>query len=60
VAMRRTSKRIEGLDAMITNMGANPRGHSDRAMRALIAETRRMTKIRSTHVRGAAIVATRR
>jgi ferritin-like metal-binding protein YciE len=49
--------RIVGLDTMITSMGANPRGHSDRAMRALIAETRRMTKIRPTHVRGSAIVA---
>lgn len=49
--------RTSGLDAIIASMGANPRGHSDRAMRALIGETRRMTKVRPTHVRGAALVA---
>jgi ferritin-like metal-binding protein YciE len=49
--------RTSGLDAIITGIGANPRGHTDRAMRALIGETRRMTRVRSTHVRGAALVA---
>jgi ferritin-like metal-binding protein YciE len=49
--------RTSGLDAIIAGMGANPRGHSDRAMRALIGETHRMTKVRPTHVRGAALVA---
>jgi ferritin-like metal-binding protein YciE len=49
--------RIWGLDALIASMGANPRAHSDRAMRALIRETRQMTRVRSTHVRGAALVA---
>jgi hypothetical protein len=45
--------RTSGLDAIIANMGADSRGHSDRAMRALIGETRRMTRVRSNHVRGA-------
>jgi ferritin-like metal-binding protein YciE len=49
--------RTSGLDAIIASTGANPRGHSDRAMRALIGETRRMTTVRPTHVRGAALVA---
>jgi ferritin-like metal-binding protein YciE len=49
--------RTSGLDALIASIGANPRGHTDRAMRALIGETRRMTRVRSTHVRGAALVA---
>jgi ferritin-like metal-binding protein YciE len=49
--------RTSGLDTIIASMGANPRGHADRAMRALIAETRRMSRVRSSHVRGAALVA---
>ncbi|MDB6010367.1 MAG: hypothetical protein JWL65_2617 [Gammaproteobacteria bacterium] len=49
--------RTSGLDAIIASLGGSPRGHTDRAMRALIGETRRMTRVRSTHVRGAALVA---
>jgi ferritin-like metal-binding protein YciE len=49
--------RISGLDAIIASKGARPHAHVDRAMRALIGETRRMTRVRSTHVRGAALVA---
>jgi ferritin-like metal-binding protein YciE len=49
--------RTSGLNAIIVSMGANPRAHADRAMRALTGETRRMTRVRSTHVRGAALVA---
>ncbi len=49
--------RTSSVDAIIASTGANPHGHADRAMRALIGETRRMTRVGSTHVRGAALVA---
>jgi ferritin-like metal-binding protein YciE len=49
--------RIESLERIIPPDAGNAGGHSDEAMRALIVETGKMTRIEPTHVRGAALIA---